>query len=100
MRSIEATDIPRLSRNLANWTSIDPFRNGSVQTVVSPYSVRRKPHAPVSTPLAWKEVTPVLDPGDFNLGNFGSRQKAKDPWDRFFATRQNLKEAERKLRQL
>src|SRR6266481_3704177 len=30
---------------------LDPFRNGSVQTVVAPYSVRRKPHAPVSTPL-------------------------------------------------
>ena len=29
----------------------DAFRNGAVQTVVSPYSVRRRPHAPVSTPL-------------------------------------------------
>ncbi len=30
---------------------LDPFRNGFAQTVVSPYSVRRAPKAPVSTPL-------------------------------------------------
>jgi len=73
MRSIEATDIPRLSRNLANWTSIDPFRNGSVQTVVSPYSVRRKPHAPVSVPLSWKEAERLLDPAEFNIKSFAAR---------------------------
>jgi bifunctional non-homologous end joining protein LigD len=61
---------------------LDPFRNGSVQTVVSPYSVRRKPHAPVSTPLAWSEVKPALDPARFNIGNF-IRLKRKDPWKNF-----------------
>jgi len=49
---------------------LDVFRNGSVQTVVAPYSVRRKPHAPVSTPLDWSDVKPSLDPSTFNLGNF------------------------------
>src|SRR5580700_2757898 len=58
---------------------LDAFRNGSVQTVVSPYSVRRKPHAPVSTPLAWSEVRPTLNPSSFNIGNFvGARLKKKD----------------------
>ncbi len=37
---------------------LDSFRNAFGQTVVSPYSVRRRPHAPVSTPLAWAEVVP------------------------------------------
>src|SRR3984957_839804 len=32
---------------------LDPFRNGAVQTVVTPYSVRRKPQASFSMPLAW-----------------------------------------------
>jgi len=76
---------------------LDPFRNGSVQTVVSPYSVRRKPHAPVSTPLAWREVERSLYPADFNLGNFGQRRKGSDPWNNFFASRQNLQAAQNKL---
>lgn len=71
---------------------LDPFRNGLMQTVVSPYSVRRKPHAPFSTPLEWSEVTPKLNPASFNLGNFRTRLK-KDPWSDFFASRQSLAKA-------
>ena len=79
---------------------LDAFRNGSVQTVVSPYSVRRKPHAPVSTPLAWSEVKPSFNPSSFNIGNFGSRLKKKDPWADFFDSRQSLKAAVARLKQL
>jgi bifunctional non-homologous end joining protein LigD len=79
---------------------LDPFRNGSVQTVVSPYSVRRKPHAPVSTPLAWSEVKPSLDPAEFNIGNFKNRRKRTDPWAKFFESRENLKTAVKELERL
>jgi len=79
---------------------LDPFRNGSVQTVVSPYSVRRKPHAPVSTPLAWSEVKTSLVPSDFNIGNFTNRVKRTDPWQGFFKGRENLKAAEKELQRL
>jgi len=79
---------------------LDPFRNGSVQTVVSPYSVRRKPHAPVSTPLDWSEVRRPLNPADFSLGNFSGRRNAKDPWRDFFASRQNFKAAQGELKRL
>jgi bifunctional non-homologous end joining protein LigD len=79
---------------------LDAFRNGSVQTVVSPYSVRRKPHAPVSTPLAWSEVKPTLNPSSFNIGNFSARLKKKDPWGDFFNSRQALKPAATRLKQL
>jgi bifunctional non-homologous end joining protein LigD len=79
---------------------LDAFRNGSVQTVVSPYSVRRKPHAPVSTPLAWSEVKPSLDPSTYNIGNFGNRLKKKDPWGDFFNCRQALKPAIARLKKL
>jgi hypothetical protein len=48
------------------------------QTVVSPYCVRRAAKAPVSTPLAWSEVRPTLDPSEFNLGNFDRRLVKKD----------------------
>jgi bifunctional non-homologous end joining protein LigD len=79
---------------------LDAFRNGSVQTVVSPYSVRRKPHAPVSTPLAWSEVKPSLDPVKFNLANFHLRLKKKDPWADFFRNRQNLTAAINRLKRI
>jgi len=83
-----------------NRVYLDAFRNGSVQTVVSPYSVRRKPHAPVSTPLAWSEVKPSLDPSTFNIGNFANRLKKKDPWSDFFNSRQALKPAMARLKKL
>ena len=80
---------------------LDAFRNGSVQTVVSPYSVRRKPHAPVSTPLAWSEVKPTLNPSSFNMGNFvGTRLNKKDPWSNCFNSRQTLARAIARLKQL
>ncbi|MGB7438384.1 MAG: non-homologous end-joining DNA ligase [Candidatus Acidiferrum sp.] len=79
---------------------LDPFRNGPLQTVVSPYSVRRKPHAPVSTPLSWSEVTVKLDPASFNLGNFKTRLRKTDPWSGFFSNRQPLTPAMSKLKQI
>lgn len=37
------------------------------RTMVAPYSIRAKPNAPVSTPLAWKEVNQHLNPLDFTI---------------------------------
>jgi bifunctional non-homologous end joining protein LigD len=72
---------------------LDPFRNGAVQTVVSPYSVRRKPHAPVSTPLDWSEVGRIKDPATFNIKSLAKRLKQKDPWANFFRQKQSLRAA-------
>ena len=76
---------------------LDPFRNGSVQTVVAPYSVRRRPRAPVSTPLHWPEVRPNLDPSTFNIESVRERIKKADPWADFFRSRQTLTSALDKL---
>lgn len=43
------------------------------KTLVGPYSLRAADRAPVSTPLAWSEVTPKLDPKDFNLKTLRAR---------------------------
>jgi bifunctional non-homologous end joining protein LigD len=61
----------------------DPFRNAYLQTIVTPYSVRRRPHAPVSTPLAWDEVTAKLDPAKFTIRTFAKRVAKSDPWKDF-----------------
>jgi bifunctional non-homologous end joining protein LigD len=79
---------------------LDPFRNGSVQTVVAPYSVRRRAHAPVSTPLSWAELPSVSDPAQFNIGNFAARMKKKDPWAEFFESRQSLKSTTARLEKI
>jgi bifunctional non-homologous end joining protein LigD len=69
---------------------LDPFRNAFAQTVVAPYSVRCRPGAPVSTPLAWSEVKPGLDPDRFTMGNFEKRLARQDPWEGFFQSRQSF----------
>jgi bifunctional non-homologous end joining protein LigD len=76
---------------------LDPFRNGFGQTVVAPYSVRRREKAPVSTPLDWSEVKTTLTPSDFNMGNFAKRIQRSDPWEDFFENRQSLPDAARLL---
>ena len=79
---------------------LDPFRNGFAQTVVAPFSVRRRPKAPISRPLDWSEVTPTLIPSDFNLGNFVKRIEGPNPWKDFFRRRQSLDDAIRSLKRL
>jgi bifunctional non-homologous end joining protein LigD len=79
---------------------LDPFRNGFAQTVVAPFSVRRRPKAPISIPLDWSEVTATLIPSDFNLGNFVKRIEGANPWKDFFRRRQSLDDAIRSLRRL
>jgi bifunctional non-homologous end joining protein LigD len=76
---------------------LDPFRNGFVQTVVAPYSVRRREHAPISTPLSWSEVRTNLAPARFTIGNFHKRLRQPDPWEGFFHSRQSLTKAVRLL---
>jgi len=79
---------------------LDPFRNGFGQTVVAPYSVRRREKASFSKPLAWSEVKESLDPSDFNLGNYQAKLKGKDPWADFFESRQSLKAAIQALKKI
>ena len=76
---------------------LDSFRNAFGQTVVSPYSVRRRPHAPVSTPLAWSEVTDVAArPRTSRSATSPQRLKKRDPWADFFRRRQALEAGARR----
>jgi bifunctional non-homologous end joining protein LigD len=79
---------------------LDAYRNGFAQTVVAPYSVRRRPHAPYSAPLDWSEVKPDLDPAFFNIANVQERLKGRDPWADFFKSRQSLAPAEKALEKM
>jgi bifunctional non-homologous end joining protein LigD len=60
---------------------IDTLQNARGHHAVPPYVLRAVPAASVSTPLAWRELTPDLDPKQFNIKTIFrrlSRQKA-DP---------------------
>jgi len=70
----------------------DAFRNAAWQTVVPPYSMRRRPRAPVSMPLEWDEVRAGLDPSRWNVRTAARRLAAGDPWAGFWRSRQRLPE--------
>jgi bifunctional non-homologous end joining protein LigD len=69
---------------------LDVMRNAPGQTIVPPFSVRWRPRAPLSMPLAWDEVSPRLDPSMFNIRTAERRIAAKSPWASFFSHRQTL----------
>jgi bifunctional non-homologous end joining protein LigD len=71
---------------------IDYLRNELTATSVAPFSARARPGATIATPLAWEELTPDLDPSQFNLQTMPERLKRlkKDPWQEFFKIRQKI----------
>ncbi len=71
---------------------IDTLRNAFGQTVAAPYSVRHRPHAPVSVPMDWDEVDPKLDPARFTIRTIERRLAGRNPWADFWKVRQNLPE--------
>jgi bifunctional non-homologous end joining protein LigD len=60
---------------------VDAFQNGRGKLIAAPYAVRPHPGAPVSTPLAWKEVKEDLVVEDLNLKTLPERLERlrKDP---------------------
>ncbi|HVM94980.1 MAG TPA: DNA ligase D [Candidatus Acidoferrales bacterium] len=59
---------------------VDFLQNGEGKTIASPLSVRPRPGAPVSMPLAWRELTASLDPKRFTIANAVNRLKRRgDP---------------------
>lgn len=61
------TSLERRTHKRENKVYIDTLQNYKGQTMAAPYSLRPKPHAPVSTPLYWEEVKKGLDPLDFTI---------------------------------
>lgn len=79
---------------------IDYLRNNRTNTSVSAYSTRARAGAPVSTPLAWDELSARLRSDSFTVRNLGKRlaRLRSDPWKAYGKTAQRIPpDAEQRL---
>ena len=74
---------------------IDFLRNNRTNTSVAAYSMRAKPHAPVSMPLAWAALSPRVTPDAFTVKTVPARlaRLRRDPWADYWTCRQRLTKA-------
>ena len=77
---------------------IDYLRNGRGATSIAAYSTRKRRNAPISTPLAWVELTKDLRPDRYDIRNIRERlaELAEDPWGEYFSVRQTITEEMKK----
>lgn len=61
---------------------VDIYRIRQGQSIISPYSLRGNPGAPVSMPLSWDTLEKVKNPREFNLTNVpGIVNSEGDAWE-------------------
>jgi bifunctional non-homologous end joining protein LigD len=70
---------------------VDYGQNGEGPTIVSPYTIRARDGAPVSTPITWDEVTEKLDPSRFTIRTaLGRVEKKGDLFAGVLTSKQRL----------
>ncbi|MCU1338142.1 MAG: hypothetical protein JWO19_3723 [Bryobacterales bacterium] len=63
----------RVAKRPANRVLVDYNQNAWGRTLASVYSVRPKPHAPVSAPVTWEEIERGIAIEDFRMDNMKQR---------------------------
>ena len=71
---------------------IDYKRNHRASIAVAAFSIRARPHAPLSVPLRWEELGRTASGDRWTVTNIRDRLRrlAGDPWKEFWTTRQRL----------
>jgi bifunctional non-homologous end joining protein LigD len=78
---------------------VDHRQNGHGKTIASVYSVRPRPGAPVSTPLAWDDLTEDVRPQQFGMSEVLERiERLGDLYEPVLAGGQSLGPTLRSLR--
>jgi bifunctional non-homologous end joining protein LigD len=67
---------------------IDYLRNNHTNTSIAAFSLRARPNAPVSMPIAWNDLTLAKRPERFTLT--ASRRLTVDPWRDYWHSKQRL----------
>ena len=81
MHPKETTVVRAVKARPADAVYVDYLQNIRGKTVASVYSARAEPHASVSTPLEWDELTDELEPKDFTIHNVPDRiRRLGDLW--------------------
>lgn len=72
---------------------IDYLRNQRTATAIGTYSTRARLHAPVSTPLAWDELSDRIEDNSYTIKTLPQRLKQlkEDPWHDFWTIKQSLR---------
>jgi bifunctional non-homologous end joining protein LigD len=72
---------------------IDYLRNQRTATAIGAYSTRARIHAPVSTPLAWEELSDRIEENTYTIKTLPKRLNAlqADPWKEFWKIKQSLR---------
>jgi bifunctional non-homologous end joining protein LigD len=70
----------------------DSIKPAPTNTSVAAYSPRRRPNAPVSVPIAWKELDSGTPPDRFTALTVKARlsRRRSDPWQDYWHTRQRI----------
>ena len=65
---------------------VDYLRNARGATAIAAYSTRARAGAPLSVPLAWKELSNDIRSDHFTVANVAERLKGLkvDPWRKYF----------------
>jgi bifunctional non-homologous end joining protein LigD len=97
----DTTNVIRFPSKRGKKVTINFLHNDIGQTVAAPYSVRPNPGAPVSTPLDWSELTPVLDPASFTIQTIFERlDKVGDIWEPVLGKGENIMGALKKIQDI
>lgn len=79
----------------------DYLQIGKSKTIAAPYVLRAYPGAPVSTPLAWKEVKKGLTPDKFTISNASKRfEKTGDLFSEVLTNKQRIEDAIEKMQSM
>jgi bifunctional non-homologous end joining protein LigD len=79
---------------------IDAYQNASGRPLAAAYAARAFPKAPVSAPIAARELRQGLRPDRFTIKSMSERLKERgDLWANFWKERQALEPAIEKLQQ-
>ncbi len=90
-----ASKIATIERTIAKRKStqvyVDWMQNARGKSLAAAFTARAKPHASVSMPLTWKQISQGVKIADFTITNVPELLKDRDPWANFFDARQSLR---------